>query len=88
MPKKLFIGLDKPVPPSSLPLAAALRYFAFSAALSELRMYQTSVFWHHAMKAVEPQVSPMVVMPAMVSPRSACADQAPTSPRRRSARSG
>jgi len=31
---------------------------AVSFGLPELAAYQTSVFWHHAMKAVAPQTSP------------------------------
>lgn len=88
MPKKLFIGFDSPVPPSSWPLSARSRNFAFSAALSELRMYQTNVSWHHAMKAVAPQISAIAEMPPMVSRRSACADRAPISPKQRIALSG
>jgi hypothetical protein len=46
------------VPPSILPVAARSAKSATSAGLLEFTAYQTSVFWHHAMKAVAPQTSP------------------------------
>src|ERR1700688_578300 len=54
MPKKLFIGFESPVPPRIFPAATSSANRA-SAGLSELKAYQASVFWHHAMKAVAPQ---------------------------------
>ena len=51
IPKKLFIGFDSPVPPRISPLANLPANLATSAGLSEFEAYQTSVFWHHAMKA-------------------------------------
>ena len=58
MPKKLFIGFESPVPPRICPLANLSANLAASCGLPEFEAYQTSVFWHHAMKAVAPQTSP------------------------------
>ena len=58
MPKKLFIGLERPVPPRIRPVAKSSPNLAASFGLSEFAAYQTSVVWHHAMKAVAPQTSP------------------------------
>ena len=58
MPKKLFIGFDSPVPPRSR-RSRTVGELADECQLSKLDAYQTSVFWHHAMKAVAPQTSPM-----------------------------
>jgi hypothetical protein len=58
MPKKLFIGFESPVPPRIFPVANLSPNLAMSSGLPEFAAYQTSVFWHHAMKAVAPQTSP------------------------------
>ncbi|VIO77051.1 hypothetical protein CI41S_54230 [Bradyrhizobium ivorense] len=89
MPKKLFIGLDSPVPPSTRPLEKQLPKRDASFTLVELAAYQTSVFWHHAMNAVAPQTSPIAAIAWMAQRRSAgpsCGTwllHAPTSPIRR-----
>ena len=93
MLKKLFIGLESPVPPSTLPAATSSAKPA-SAGLGELNAYQASVFWHQAMKAVAPQTSPITAIEAMAPPRSAAPSagrwlpQAPASPKRRSNSAG
>src|SRR5215469_10747923 len=46
IPKKLFIGFERPVPPRILPQAKASPNFVASFRLVELPAYQTSVFWH------------------------------------------
>jgi hypothetical protein len=58
IPKKLFIGLERPVPPRIRPVANLSANLAISFGLLEFAAYQTSVFWHHAMKAVAPHTSP------------------------------
>jgi hypothetical protein len=90
MPKKLFIGLERPVPPSTRPLEKLSPKRLASFRLVEFAAYQTSVFWHQAMKAVAPQVSPITAIDWMAQRRSAgpsCGTwllHAPTLPRLRS----
>ncbi|MGY3541646.1 hypothetical protein ACVIIY_005866 [Bradyrhizobium sp. USDA 4515] len=77
------------MPPSARPRAKQSPKRAASFMLVELATYQTSVFWHHAMKAVAPQTSPSAAIDWMAQRRSAgpsCGTwllQAPTLPSRR-----
>ena len=71
MPKKLFIGLERPVPPSTRPLEKLSPKRLASFRLVEFAAYQTSVFWHQAMKAVAPQTSPSAAIDWMAQRRSA-----------------
>jgi len=58
IPKKLFIGLESPVPPRIFPVANLSANLRSASDCLNWRRYQTNVFWHHAMKAVAPQTSP------------------------------
>ena len=71
MPKKLFMGLESPVPPSTRPVEKASPKRFASFILVEFAAYQTSVFWHHAMKAEAPQTSPIAAIASMAQRRSA-----------------
>ena len=71
MPKKLFMGLESPVPPSTRPVEKASPKRLASFMFVEFAAYQTSVFWHQAMKAVAPQTSPIADIAWIAQRRSA-----------------
>ena len=58
MPEKLFIGLDRPVPPIVVPAARPGCIEDRSSALSDCSRYQPAASWHQVQKAVDMQVWP------------------------------